>query len=74
MTIFAEVTVNDCINGGHLRNNEYIQFGAQQRPKWHLYFTKTDTPCSSVSLRQLSHVLHVWYAWTAHVINTQVEC
>jgi len=30
MAIFAEVTENECINHGHLRDNKYIQFGAQQ--------------------------------------------
>jgi len=28
--IFAEVIENECIDGRHLRDNEYIQFGAQQ--------------------------------------------
>jgi len=42
MAIFAEVTENECIDDRHLRDNEYIHFGAQQCPKLpkdcHLYF------------------------------------
>jgi len=62
MTIFAEVTVNDCINGGHLRNNEYIQFGAQQWPKWHLYVAKTE------------HTLQLGLSATAEPLVTCVIC
>jgi len=28
MAIFTEVTENECVNDRHLRDNEYIQFGA----------------------------------------------
>ena len=30
MAIFAEVNENECIDDRHLRDSEYIQFGAQQ--------------------------------------------
>ena len=33
MAIFTETIENKCIIDRHLRDNEYIQFGAQQRPK-----------------------------------------
>ena len=70
MAILAEVTANGRINDHHLRDNEYIQFGGQQWPKYpkycHLYFAKTDTPCSAVSLRQLSYLLRAY----AHYMMT----
>jgi len=62
MSIFAEVTENECFNDDHISDNEYIQFGAQQWPKYpkhcHLYF---DTPCSAVSLRQPSYLFYMSY-------------
>jgi len=62
MTIFTEVTKNECINDKHLRNNEYIQFGAEQWPTCiskdcHLYCAKNDAPCCTVSLQQLNYLL-----------------
>ena len=33
MAIVADITENECIDDGHLRDNEYIQFSAQQWPK-----------------------------------------
>jgi len=55
MVIFTDVTENKCIDDRHLRDNEYMQFSAQQSAVTEVakaYISaNTDAPCSTVSLR-----------------------
>jgi len=58
MAIFAEVSENECINDRHLRDNDTsssVLSNDQSNQSTATYTSaKTDTPCSAISLRQLS--------------------
>jgi len=60
MAVFAEATGNECINDRQLRDNEYIHFGAQQRPKWdcHLYFGQNWHILSAARLSATAELLN----------------